>query len=33
MKWLAIGVGVLVFVWSFRAMRRAHLEHWLDEDA
>jgi len=33
MKWLVIGVGVLLVAWSFRAMRRRRLERWLDEDA
>jgi hypothetical protein len=33
MKWVAIGVGVLLVAWSFRAMRRAHYECWMDLDA
>lgn len=33
MKWIAIGVGVLIAAWSFHRMRRAHYERWLDVDA
>jgi hypothetical protein len=33
MKWLVIGAGVLVVVWSFPAVRRRHYERWLDVDA
>jgi hypothetical protein len=33
MKWVTIGVGVLLVAWSFRAMRRWHLERRLDLDA
>ena len=31
MKWFAIGLGVLMLAWSFRAMRRWHYERWLDD--
>jgi hypothetical protein len=33
MKWIVIGVGVLLFAGWLRAMRRSHCDHWLDEDA
>jgi hypothetical protein len=33
MKLVALGVGVLLVAWSLRAMRRWHLERWLDVDA
>jgi len=32
-KWIAIGVGVVLVAWSLHAMRRWHLERWLDVDA
>ena len=34
MKWIAIGVGVLLFAgWLHTRRRSHHYEHWLDEDA
>jgi hypothetical protein len=34
MKWLVIGLGLLVVAGVFRhRMRMAHQEHWIDPDA
>jgi len=33
MKWLAMAIGVLFVFGLMHRMRRAYLEHWLDEDA